>query len=332
MRKNNNQLWKGVLDMHDVVALGELLIDFTGSGSSAQGNPIFEANPGGAPCNVLAMLAKLGYSTAFIGKVGADMFGNLLKSTIVEAGIDASGLVIDEEANTTLAFVQTAPDGDRNFSFFRKPGADTRLRTEEAQSDAIENCKIFHFGSLSLTHEPARTATQNAVFLARKSGALISFDPNLRPVLWGSLTDAKEQILWGCAQCDILKAADEELQFLYGCTDITEGASRLQKDFPNVRMLFATKGKHGSEVFFKGIHVALPTYTKVRTIDTTGAGDAFCGCCLAYLLERGINSMREVELTEMLRFANAAASIVTTRKGAIRSMPRREEIETLMSL
>jgi len=317
--------------MYEVVALGELLIDFTSNGKSDQGNSLFEANPGGAPCNVLAMLAKIGHRTAFIGKVGGDIFGELLKSTISELGIDSSGLMVDDAVNTTLAFVQTEPDGDRKFSFFRSPGADTQLHKEEVKMDIIKNCKIFHFGSLSLTHEPAKTATQTAVSLAKESGAFISFDPNLRAALWGNLNEAKEQILWGCGSCDILKIAEEELQFLCGNIPISEGATWLLKKFPNIRILFVTKGKHGAEVFFKGIHVALPTYSEVKTIDTTGAGDTFCGCCLACILEQDLNTMGKFELTEMLRFANAAASLVTSKKGAIRSMPSRDEIELLIS-
>lgn len=315
---------------YDVVALGELLIDFTGSGLSEQGNPTFEANPGGAPCNVLAMLAKLDKKTAFIGKVGEDMFGQQLRNTIEQAGIDSAGLVVDPAVNTTLAFVQIAPDGDRDFSFFRKPGADTMLRAQEMNAALLENCKIFHFGTLSLTHQPAKSATREAVATAKRAGALISFDPNLRPPLWVDLADAKREMEWGCAQCDILKIADEELLFLTDCDDLAQGAQTLRRTYPNIRLLFVTKGKHGAEAFLHELHAAYPSYLEVKTIDTTGAGDTFCGSCLAYLLEHALETLTEANLLEMLRYANAAASLVTTKKGAIRSMPAHQEVLALM--
>ena len=313
--------------MYDVVDLGELLIDFTSNGLSGQGNPLFEANPGGAPCNVLAMLARLGKKTAFIGKVGQDMFGSILRDAIAGAGIDDSGLVTDPQTNTTLAFVHNKPDGDRDFSFFR--GADTRLRPEETAEKIVSNCRIFHFGTLSLTNEPASSATKQAIKLAKQSSAMISFDPNLRPPLWDDLERAKEAIRWGCAECDILKIAEEELAFLYGNETIADGAARLRSDFPNIRIVFATKGKNGSECFWRDIHAAAPSFPEVKTIDTTGAGDTFFGCCLADILELGLNDFDENVLEKILLFANAAASLVTTRKGALRVMPERGEILTL---
>ena len=197
--------------MYDEIALGELLIDFTGSGANGRGNPLFEANPGGAPCNVLAMLVRLGRRAAFVGKVGEDLFGRMLKAAIQECGIDASGLCLDPAAHTTLAFVQNAPDGDREFSFYRDPGADELLTTEELPK--IE-ARIFHFGSLSLTREPVRSATRSAVERAKEAGAVISFDPNLRASLWKNLNDAREEMLWGCSVCQVLKVAEEELAFL----------------------------------------------------------------------------------------------------------------------
>lgn len=313
---------------YDVTALGELLMDFAQYGKSAQGNNAFEACPGGAPCNVLAMLAKLGNKTAFIGKVGADMFGNELKSVIENAGIDSTGLVLDKAANTTLAFVHTMPDGDRDFSFYRNPGADELLESGEIDTKLLENTRIFHFGSLSLTREPARGATQFAIKTAKKSGALISFDPNLREPLWSTLSAAKAQMLWCAAQCDILKIAEEELEFLTGETAIDSGVKAMRAQFPNIRIIFVTKGKHGSEVFYKEMHSLAPTFD-VKTIETTGAGDTFCGCCLHYLLTHGIDALTQSDLDEILLFANAASSIITTRKGAIRSMPTLDEINAL---
>ena len=201
----------------DVTALGELLIDFTENGSSAQGNPILEANPGGAPCNVLAMLEKLGKKTAFIGKVGNDMFGTQLKNAVEEVGIDTRNLVIDNEVHTTLAFVHTYPDGDRDFSFYRNPGADMMLTKDEIQEDLIRDSRIFHFGTLSSTHEGVREATRYAIDVAKEAGCIISFDPNLRPPLWKSLDDAKAEIEYGLGKCDILKISDNEVEFLFGC-------------------------------------------------------------------------------------------------------------------
>ena len=200
----------------DVVALGELLIDFTENGTSAQGNTLFEACPGGAPCNMLAMLRKLGKKCAFIGKVGDDMFGRLLRQVILDAGIQANSLILDPQIPTTLAFVKTLPDGDREFSFYRKPGADMMLTERELPLELLQNTKIFHFGTLSMTHPGVRATTVRAVEFAKENGALVSFDPNLRPPLWDNLELAREQIAWGLARCDILKIADNELEFCAG--------------------------------------------------------------------------------------------------------------------
>ena len=230
----------------DVVALGELLIDFTQNGFSTQGNPIFEANPGGAPCNVLAMLQKLGRKTAFIGKVGDDGFGTQLRLVARETGIDVEHLLSDPTVHTTLAIVHTKPDGDRDFSFYREPGADMMLREDELPHSLLEDCRIFHFGTLSMTHPGVRAATRTAVRTAKAAGALISFDPNLRPPLWKSLEEAKEQMEWGLGVCDILKIADNELEFLTGETDFGRGAERLKKRFPNIRLLNVTAGAEGS--------------------------------------------------------------------------------------
>lgn len=315
---------------YDAIALGELLIDFTSSGVSSQGNPLFEANPGGAPGNVMAMLAKLGKKTGFVGKVGDDMFGRMLVQTVASAGIETGGIVIDNDANTTLAFVQNAPDGDREFSFFRKPGADTLLRPEEVSSELVQGCQIFHFGSLSLTDEPARQSTKTAVHQAKAAGALISFDPNLRRPLWRDLAEAKRQMAWGCSRCDVLKIADDELTFLTGHTDLQQGAAQIQATYPNVKLLLLTKSRNGAECFKDGEHVEKPTFLGVKTIDTTGAGDTFLGCCLAFVLEHGLTGLHGPLLSEMLLFANAASSLVTTKKGAILAMPARQEVLALL--
>jgi len=315
----------------DVTALGELLIDFTQNGTSAQGNPLFEANPGGAPCNVLAMLKKLGKSCAFIGKVGNDMFGKSLRETVESIGIDTSALLLDKKIPTTLAFVQTFANGDRDFSFYRSPGADMMLTEDEIPLDTLAKSRIFHFGTLSMTHGLVRTATKKAVRLAKESGALISFDPNLRPPLWDSMDKARTQMRWGLRQCDILKIADNEIEFLSGSADFDEGAAYLKKHFPNIKLINITAGAGGSYSYYEDKSVFVPSFTLGGTIETTGAGDTFCASVLGYVLEHGLDGLTETDLTEMLRFANAAAYLVTTKKGAIRSMPDREQVEKILS-
>ena len=314
----------------DVVALGELLIDFTQNGTSGQGNPLLEANPGGAPCNVLAMLQKLGKSTAFVGKVGNDMFGRQLREVVENAGIDLTNLVMDPTAHTTLAFVQTFDNGDRDFSFYRDPGADMLLTADEVPEDAIAQSRIFHFGTLSMTHPGVREATKKAVACAKNVGAMVSFDPNLRPPLWASLDDARAQISWGLSQCDVLKIADNELEFMTGQTDFDKGAAILLEQYPNIRMLNVTAGADGSYSYYDSKRVYVPAFTLGGTIETTGAGDTFCASVLNFVLEHGLEGLTESGLTAMLRFANAAAYIVTTRKGAIRSMPEKGEVEALI--
>ena len=315
----------------DVIALGELLIDFTENGRSAQGNPLLEANPGGAPCNVLAMLQKLGKRTAFVGKVDKDMFGAQLREAAESAGICMDYLLEDAHVHTTLAFVKTFPNGDRDFSFYRDPGADMMLRADELPLQAIEKARIFHFGTLSMTHPDVRFATRKAVTVAKEAGALISFDPNLRPPLWYDLEEARQQIAWGLSRCDILKIADNELEFMTGETDFDKGAARLRETYPNIKVLNVTAGADGSYSYTGGKRVFVPSFRLGGTIETTGAGDTFCACVLNYVLEHGANALSESQLTDMLRFANAAAYLVTTKKGAIRSMPERRQIQEILA-
>ena len=314
----------------DVVALGELLVDFTQNGLSNQGNLLFEANPGGAPANVLAMLRKLGKRCAFIGKVGKDSFGDMLARTVQDAGIDVSALRRDAVIPTTLAVVHTFPNGDRDFSFYRKPGADILLRADELDEAMLRSCRIFHFGTLSLTDEPCKSATVRAYELAKEAGALISFDPNLRPPLWPDEASAMAAIEWGLARCDILKIADNEIKFMTGETDFDKGAAILKERFPNIRVLNVTAGGDGSHSYYDGKHVFVPACKLGGVIETTGAGDTFCASVLNFVLEHGIDGLSEDDLTAMLRFANTAAYIVTTKKGAIRSMPEREQVEDLL--
>ena len=315
---------------YDVVALGELLIDFTENGLSEQGNPLLEANPGGAPCNVLAMLQKLGRKTAFIGKVGQDLWGERLKRTLEELGIDARCLLMDKEARTTLAFVVKKSDGDRDFAFYRNPGADMMLRAEEIQEALIADARIFHFDSLSMTHPLGQEATREALRMAKKHGCLISFDPNLREPLWSSLEEAREQIDYGFRQCDVLKISDNELQWFTGKEKFDEGISLLQAEY-GIPLILLSKGRDGSSAYFKGVRVDAAPFLQENTVETTGAGDTFCACSLNYLLDHALRDLSRSELAEMLRFANAAASLITTRKGALRVMPTREEVETMLA-
>ncbi len=314
---------------YDVTALGELLIDFTENGSSEQGNPLMEANPGGAPCNMLAMIQKLGGTTAFIGKVGKDMFGRQLKTAVEAVGIDTRNLMEDEEVHTTLAFVHTFPDGDRDFSFYRNPGADMMLTKEEIQEDLIRNSKAFHFGTLSSTHEGVREATRYAIDVAKEAGCLISFDPNLRPPLWNTLEDARKEIEYGLSKADILKISDNEVEFLCGTSDYDEGAKMLIEKY-NIPFVCVTLGKDGSRAYYKGMRVEVPGFVQENTIETTGAGDTFCGCMLHYIIQHGLEDLTEENLRELLTFANAAASVITTRKGALAVMPSKEEVERLL--
>ena len=315
---------------YDVTSLGELLIDFTENGTSAQGNPIMEANPGGAPCNVLAMLERLGKKTAFIGKVGKDMFGNQLKAAVEEVGIDTRALIMDEEVHTTLAFVHTYPDGDRDFSFYRNPGADMMLTMDEVPADLIRDSRIFHFGTLSSTHEGVREATRHAIEVAKEAGCIITFDPNLRPPLWKSLEDARVEIEYGLTKCDVLKISDNEVEFLFDTTDYDKGAALIEEKY-HIPLVLITMGKDGSRAYYKGRRVECAPFRQEHTIETTGAGDTFCASILNYVLDHGLEDLSDENLMEMLTFANAGASLITTRKGALRVMPTREEVEEFIA-
>ena len=309
----------------DVVALGELLIDFTENGVSDQGNQLFEANPGGAPCNVLAMLTKLGKKTAFIGKVGNDMFGRRLKDSLEEVGIDTRNLVMDEEVHTTLAFVHTFEDGDRDFSFYRNPGADMMLTKGEVQDELIKSSRIFHFGTLSSTHEGVREATRHAIQVAKENGLIITFDPNLREPLWKNLDDAKAEIEYGMGQCDVLKISDNEVEFMTGTNDYTAGVAKIRERF-DIPLILVTMGKEGSRAYYDGRIVEAAPFLQENTIETTGAGDTFCASILNYVLEHGLEGLTDEQLLEMITFANAGASLITTRKGALRVMPEKQEV------
>lgn len=315
--------------LYDVTALGEILIDFTMNGQSEQGNNIFEACPGGAVTNALAMMAKLGRKTAYIGKVGNDQFGRLLRGAMEEVGVDVKGMLVDQEVNTTLAFVHTFPDGDREFSFYRKPGADMMLTEDEVDYDLIRQSKVFHLGTLSMTDEPVLSATKKALEVAREAGCLITFDPNLRPPLWKSLDDAKEAMKYVFGYCDMLKISDNEIQFISGKEDYDEGIKWLQDTY-NIPLIFLTMGKDGSRAYYKDLRVEKEGFT-VKAIETTGAGDTFCGNAINGVLKYGIDNLDEEKLSEILTFANAGAALITLRKGALRSMPEIKEIEELIA-
>lgn len=313
----------------DVCALGELLIDFTDNGISSQGNPIMEANPGGAPCNVLAMLCKQGYKTAFIGKIGDDIFGRQLRKTVEDIGINTEGLITDRSVNTTLAFVHTLDGGDREFSFYRNPGADMMLSESDVNEKIIAESRIFHYGSLSMTNKMCESATKKAVATAERFGALVSFDPNLRENLWDNLETAREKIEYGLSHCDILKISDNEIQWLTGESDFEIAVQVIRKKYANISLLLLSLGKNGSRAYSKSGCASVPI-AAANTIETTGAGDTFCGAVLGKILEYGMRDFSDSELKDMLVFANAAAGIVTERKGALKVMPTMSEIAEMI--
>ena len=315
--------------MKDVVALGELLIDFAPVSTDEAGYPTLKAQPGGAPGNFLAALQKYGCTTALIGKVGDDAFGHLLKGTLDAIGIDTTGLVVDPAVFTTLAFVTLDATGNRSFSFARKPGADTCLTGDEVDKTLLDDCKVFHFGTLSLTSEPARSATQAAVAYAREQGKLISFDPNLRKPLWPSDEAAKEQIEWGLHQSDIVKISDEEIEFLWGISP-EEGAQKLLKEY-GVRLVYATLGPKGCHVANRNGSCEVPSPTGLHVIDTTGAGDIFGGSAMSQFLRLGKapEELTVEELRAITRFACCAASLSTQTHGGINSVVPEAEVRAI---
>ena len=306
--------------MIDVTALGELLIDFTMISADGEGYPTMAAHPGGAPANFLAALAKYGKRTALLGKVGTDKFGRLLKGTLEGAGIETRGLVAADDVFTTLAFVTLDASGDREFSFSRKPGADTCIRFEELDLSLIDEARAFHFGTLSLTDEPARSTTQQAVAYAKAHGKLITYDPNLRKPLWKDLDEAKTQMLWGLQHADVVKISDEEVEFLFGLNP-QDGAAHILKEF-GVKLVFVTCGPDGC--FFKNAQASgqVPGMSGIRVVDTTGAGEIFGGRAVYRLLETGKapEALEEKELREIVSFACTVAGLSTTKHGGIQSV------------
>ena len=312
--------------MYDVVAMGELLIDFTCVSKDGEGYPTMAAHPGGAPANFLAALAKFGTSAALLGKVGNDAFGKLLIGTLDQAGIGTSGIIMADDVFTTLAFVTLDETGNREFSFSRKPGADTCLSYDELNMELIDGAKVFHFGTLSLTDEPARTTTYKAVEYAKSAGKLITYDPNLRKPLWKDLEEAKKQLIWGMTKADVVKISDEEVEFLWGL-GVEEGADYILKNF-GVKLVFVTCGAKGC--FFKNAvaegHV--PSLKGIKVIDTTGAGDIFGGSAVYKLLQTGKapETLNEEELREVVTFACTSAGLSTTKPGGISSVHEYQQI------
>lgn len=312
--------------MSDVVALGELLIDFTCVGTDPDGYPTMAAHPGGAPANFLAALSKYGVSTALLGKVGQDTFGRLLTDTLQKAGISTRGILSDPDVFTTLAFVTLDSTGDREFAFSRKPGADTRLSPEELDYSLIDSARVFHFGSLSLTDEPARSATYKAVAYAKSHGKLISYDPNLRPPLWKDLLLAKKQLMWGISQADVVKISDDEVDFLFGMTP-QQGAAHILEQFP-VKLVFVTCGKDGCYYKTAAAQGHVPALSGITVKDTTGAGDIFGGSALYGILKSGKapDALTDPELRSIVKFACTAAGLSATRSGGISSVPDAREV------
>ena len=317
--------------MFDVTALGELLIDFAPKDTNEAGYPVLSANPGGAPGNFLAALNKYGCSTAMIGKVGEDMFGRLLLGTLREAGIETRGIVVDPDQFTTMAFVSLDASGNRDFSFARKPGADTCLRADELDEALITDSRVFHFGTLSLTDDPAREATHRAVALAKQHGRLVSVDPNLRKPLWPTMDAAKEAIEWSLHQADIVKISDEEIEFLWGISP-EAGAQKLLNEY-GASLVYATLGPKGCHVANKNGSATVASPTGIRVIDTTGAGDIFGGSAMSRFLKTGKapGELSVDELTAVTRFACTAASLSTQKHGGISSVPEIAEVEARLA-
>ena len=318
---------------YDVTALGEILIDFTPAGESPQGNILFERNPGGAPANLLATIAKFGGRSAFIGKVGDDLFGRYLISVLDDANIDSRGVRLSASARTTLAFVALDSSGDRSFSFYRNPGADTELSADELDLSIITASRIFHFGSLSLTDEPSRSATFAALDHAKREGKTISYDPNLRPLLWKSTDDAKEKILSAIGYTDILKISEEEMAFLTGETDLKLGTDAIISRY-GTPLILVTLGADGCFYRTKNFSGSTPAFTGLSIIDTTGAGDSFLGAFLYGMISRGIYDPRALtadNLSAITEFSCAAAGLCATKKGAIPAIPSLSEVENLLA-
>jgi len=316
--------------MNKIIAIGELLIDFIQYGDSNNNNPLYEANPGGAPCNFLAMLNKLGNNVSFIGKVGNDAFGHQLEKTLVDSKINTKGLIKSDEFPTTLAFVHHDNSGDRSFTFYRKNGADAAICEKDVNEYLFKGMDLFHFGTLSMTNEVCKKATLKAINIARENKLLISFDPNLRENLWDDLHDAKKAFIEGFNVCNVLKIADNELAWFTGENDLEKAIKIFREEYP-IDLIFLTLGKNGSKAYYKDICVSVPTFLNVKCVDTTGAGDSFMGASMHKVLSYGLDNLDSNKLKDLLIFANASASLVASKKGVINSLPSLEDINSLIN-
>lgn len=319
--------------MFYVTALGEVLVDFTPSYESVQGNPCYEQNPGGAPANVASCIAKLGGKTAFIGKVGKDIFGSFISKFLEDYGVDVSGLKISDTYNTTLAFVKIDENGERSFCFYRNPGADISLEPSDIDYKLIDMSKVFHFGSLSMTNEPSKSATLKALEYAKNKQHIISFDPNLRPSLWDSLSHALDEIKSVLNRVDILKVSEDELEFITGVKDFEKG-SKILYDQYGINIILVTRGSNGCYYRHKDFTGSKPAFKNLKTVDTTGAGDAFLGGFLYFVLSKGMCEVSNIDISLLetsIIFASAVAAICTTRRGAIPAMPNISEVSDLIN-
>lgn len=311
----------------DIVSIGELLIDMTPASMAQNNSMVFEVNPGGAPCNVLAMAVKLGGHCAFIGKVGADAFGNMLISTLERLSIETAGIVRDGSVPTTLAIIAFDENNDRSFSFYRNPGADQMLRSDEVDTDIVKNCRILHFGTMSLTEGNSRSATMLAVETAKANGSIISFDPNIRMFLWQDEDMLRKMLNYGLSNCTVLKMSKDEAIYQSGICDPEAAMESILKNYPNISVAFLTLGEKGSMVFSGESKAYVDAMSQKNVVDTTGAGDAFYGVCLYYIAKCSISDLTMDKLAFIAERANAAGSIVTGRYGSMRVMPENIEIE-----
>ena len=313
--------------MKDLVTIGEILIDLTYSGRD-KGVPVYTANPGGAPANVAVAAARLGADAAFIGKVGRDYYGDFLRATLTENGVDISDMLVDNDAPTTLAVVSVSETGERSFSFYRRNCADTLLSSEEISTELLGNTRFLHFGSVSLTDDPARTATLFAAQKAKELGSVVTCDPNYRANLWNSEEEAVERMKSVLGFVDILKISDEELPLLTGTDDPVEGTRQLSDTY-GISLILLTLGPDGA-FYRRGEETGKAEGFKVKVADTNGAGDTFFGSFLSRMIALGIyrpEQLTSEQLYESVRTANLAASLTTSRHGAIPAMPDLKELE-----
>lgn len=318
--------------MSDVVAIGKVLIDFVQEKANEDGYPVLSGHPGGAPANFLAPICKYGLKGSMISKVGNDAFGRALIKTLKENGIKTNNIVLDDETFTTLAFVTLSESGDRSFSFARKPGADTRIKYEDINLKDIDSCKVFHFGTLSLTANPSKKTTYDLLKYAKSKGKLISFDPNLREALWDDLNDAKKQMLYGLKMADIVKISDNEVKFLFD-VEAKDGISLLLKKYPNIKLLYITCGALGCYYATKNVNGFMPSLKGIKVKDTTGAGDIFGGSAMYKFLskKKKIDKLNDLDLKEIVEFATVSAGLSTTKYGGLKSVANYEEITKVLN-